>query len=93
VRSSLGNGIAAVDSCVTAAYIALRFLDDSFQNMCRFIANCRGDVDSIGAMAGGIWGAANGVTRLPQGTLDILEQRDRIVTVANALHKCSVHDE
>jgi ADP-ribosylglycohydrolase len=56
VRAELGNGIAATESCVTAVYIAARFLADSFESMISFVASCGGDVDTIGAMAGGIWG-------------------------------------
>jgi len=85
VRSKLGNGVAAVDSCVTAVYTAMRFLNASFEDMISFIAECRGDVDTIGAMAGGIWGAANGVSQLPREKIDILEQRDRIIAAADAI--------
>ncbi len=90
VRSTLGNGVAAVDSCITALYTAMRFLNETFEDMIRFIAECRGDVDTIGAMAGGIWGAANGVSQLPRERIDILEQRDRIVAAANALYESRV---
>jgi poly(ADP-ribose) glycohydrolase ARH3 len=90
VRSKLGNGVAAAESCITALYIAMRFLNTSFEDMIRFIAECRGDVDTIGAMAGGIWGAANGVSQLPPEKIDILEQRDRIIAAADALSDASV---
>ena len=90
VRATLGNGVAAADSCVTALYIAARFLNGTFEEMIRFIAECRGDVDTIGAMAGGIWGAANGVSRLPRKTIDNLEQHGHIVSAANALYESRV---
>jgi poly(ADP-ribose) glycohydrolase ARH3 len=89
VRAELGNGIAATESCVTAVYIAARFLADSFESMISFVASCGGDVDTIGAMAGGIWGAANGEASLPHDQLEILEQKDRLFTVADELYESS----
>jgi ADP-ribosylglycohydrolase len=40
----------------------------------------------IGAMAGAIWGAANSIAPLPETELDRLEQRERLMKVATALH-------
>lgn len=89
VRERLGNGIAAPESCVTAVYIASRFLGASFDEVQAFVASCGGDVDTIGAMAGAVWGTANGASSLPSGRLDELEQRDRLRAVARALHEKS----
>jgi poly(ADP-ribose) glycohydrolase ARH3 len=50
----------------------------SFEELLRFVIECGGDVDTIAAMAGGIWGAANGAAKLPTGLLNVLEDRDRI---------------
>jgi len=86
VSKQLGNGIAATDSCVTSIYIASRFVDDSFLDMQSFVAACGGDVDTIGAMAGAVWGAANGASSLPSDHLAKLEKRDRLRSVAGALH-------
>ncbi len=66
-------------------YIAARFLGGSFTELLSFVAACRGDVDTIGAMAGAIWGAANGVAALPADALSKLEQRDRLRAVAQTL--------
>jgi ADP-ribosylglycohydrolase len=71
---------------VTAVYVALRFLDRAFLELHQFVAACGGDVDTIGAMAGAIWGAANGVAPLPGTELGRLEQRERLMNVAAALH-------
>ena len=87
VRSQLGNGIAAAQSCVTAAYIAVRFVHRPFDEMLSFVASCRGDVDTIGAMAGAIWGASRGVSELPADHLNQLEQRDRIEEIAVSLYQ------
>ncbi|MBW1809930.1 MAG: ADP-ribosylglycohydrolase family protein [Deltaproteobacteria bacterium] len=86
VSQQLGNGIAAARSCVTAVYIAAQFLGESFVEMQGFVAACGGDVDTIGAMAGAIWGAANGAATLPADDLARLEQRERIQALAVALY-------
>ena len=87
VVQRLGNGIAASESCVTALYIALRFMERSFETMQSFVSGCGGDVDTIGAMAGAIWGIGNGNARLPSDKLAKLEQHARLVALAAALHE------
>lgn len=87
IRRGLGNGIAAHESCVTAVYLALAYRDGSFLDMQRLAASLGGDVDTIGAMAGAIWGAANGVGGLPAEPLGRLEARARLVELADALYR------
>ncbi len=82
VAVKLGNGITAATSCPTAVYIALRHLQSSFEAMIDFILKCRGDVDTIGAMAGSLWGIVNGSERLPNIRL---EARSTLVDVATRL--------
>src|SRR5262249_21341895 len=82
VSHQLGTGIAASESCITALYIALRFLDVNFEDMVRFVCDCGGDTDTIAAMAGAIWGASNGSANLPAHHLAKLEQHARIVRTA-----------
>ncbi len=86
VVARLGNGIAAVESCVTATYIAVRWLSQGFSDMQVFVGRCGGDVDTIGAMAGAIWGARNGAESLPADALERLEQRERLRATARDLH-------
>ena len=74
-------------SCVTAIYLALRFRDQPFLTMQQFIASVGGDVDTIGAMAGAVWGASNGYAKLPTDKLGRLEQRERRLTLATSLHQ------
>lgn len=83
----LGNGIAAHESCVTAVYSALKFRDQPFVSLQKFVAACGGDVDTIGAMAGAIWGTANGAEKLPAELLGRLEQRERLTALATSLHQ------
>jgi poly(ADP-ribose) glycohydrolase ARH3 len=87
VRRQLGNGVAASASCVTALYIATRFMHQPFAAMHDFVLGCGGDTDTIGAMSGAIWGAANGAGSLPSRQLARLEQRERLEGVAAALHR------
>jgi len=83
----LGHGIAAHESCVTAVYLALRFRNQTFMELQRFLAAIQGDVDTIGAMAGAIWGAENGAANLPPEPLEKLEQRERLIRLATSLHR------
>lgn len=85
VRRKLGNGIAAAESCVTAVYLACRFMTRPFDELLAFVAECGGDTDTIGAMAGSIWGAANGDSGLPQEHLLQLEAYAHIRDTAEAL--------
>jgi ADP-ribosylglycohydrolase len=52
--------------------------------MMEFIIACRGDVDTIGAMAGALWGIVNGAARLPPIRL---EARDALQDVATRLFR------
>lgn len=87
VSHHLGCGIAAHESCVTAVYLALHFRKQPFLDMQEFIARVGGDVDTIGAMAGAIWGATNGYAKLPAGPLSKLEQRDKLESLAASLYR------
>lgn len=85
VAAELGNGIAAVDSCVTAIYLAMTFRDSSFNELLAFSIKLHGDVDTISAMACAIWGAGRGLDALPKSRLESLEQRDRLIALAHLL--------
>lgn len=84
VAKTLGNGITAETSCVTALYIALRFLHADFNAMLAFTIACGGDVDTIAAMAGTLWGAYRGAAALPNTEI---EQRAEIAQIARQLHE------
>jgi poly(ADP-ribose) glycohydrolase ARH3 len=87
----LGNGIAAVDSCATALYLALRFRDLGFIELQQMVRTLGGDADTIGAMAGAIWGAANGIPTVPLELLEKLEQRERLLALAAILCRRAAH--
>ena len=82
VAATLGNRMTAPASCPTALYIALRHLAASFESMMQFIIECRGDVDTIGAMAGALWGIANGADHLPSVAL---EARGDLIDIASRM--------
>jgi ADP-ribosylglycohydrolase len=86
VRGRLGSGMLATESCVTAVYLAARFADASFSELLAFAAACGGDVDTVSAMAGAVWGARRGVDALPEAALERLEDCARIARIATALH-------
>jgi poly(ADP-ribose) glycohydrolase ARH3 len=87
VRRELGCGISARDSCVTAIYLAMRFRDRDFAEMMQFIVKLGGDTDTVGAMAGALWGATHGMGRLPEASLARLEAREELVDLATRLHQ------
>lgn len=84
VRDNLGCSVLAHESAVTAVHAFLRHRDD-FDAMMRFIIELGGDTDTIGAMAGGIFGAARGVSALPTDPLSRLESRHEIERLARRL--------
>ncbi len=86
VVKQLGNGIAALDSCVTAIYIASRHIDLPFSDMLKFIKKCSGDTDTIGAMAGAIWGAYNGMDGLNRSDIEKLEAASRIEQLSDKIY-------
>lgn len=83
VACHLGNGTSAPTSCPTALYVAARHMNKSFEEMMRFVTACRGDVDTIAAMAGALWGIRNGYERLPPVRL---ESRALLVSIATRLY-------
>jgi ADP-ribosylglycohydrolase len=53
-------------------------------------ASCGGDTDSIAAIAGALFGAAQGPDCIPKRWLEVLEDRTRIEEAALGLHELSV---
>ena len=87
VADRLGNRILAHESAVTAVYLAQRFADDSFDHLMRCVIAVGGDVDTIGAMGGGVWGSARGAAALPKELLQWLEDREEIERLARTFHR------
>lgn len=87
IRRSLGNRVTAAESCMTAIYLALAHLERPFLEMQQLAIAVGGDVDTISAMAGAIWGAANGSKKLPEDSHAKLESREEIHAIAIRLHQ------
>ncbi len=86
VAAELGNGIEATKSCVTAIFVAMSFANRPFEEMLDFVARCGGDTDTIGAMAGAMWGARRGKSELPPAKLNRLEQVSRLSALSGDLY-------
>ena len=80
----LGHGVTAESSCPTALYVAFSHLHQPFEHMLSLIIQCGGDVDTIAAMAGTLWGTANGYKQLPK---TIIEDYQRLLSVAEGVEK------
>jgi ADP-ribosylglycohydrolase len=89
VRAQLGMGITALASCVTALYLAGRFREQPFERMLAFAAEAGGDVDTVSAMAGALWGAANGAAKLPMAAIERLEAAEQLDAVARRLARAA----
>jgi poly(ADP-ribose) glycohydrolase ARH3 len=88
VARTLGTGVEAHLSAATALYAFCRFPAD-FRALMEFVVSLGGDVDTIGAMAGGLLGARAGASALPADLLGRLEARERIEHAARALYRAS----
>lgn len=88
VRSELGNTIVAHESAVTAVYAFCRH-PENFSELMEFVLSLGGDTDTIGAMAGGLFGAKNGMAALPAGQLAKLEARDELERLGRQLCACA----
>ena len=86
----LGNGVCALDSCPLAVYIAHAFRQAAFTALMEYAAACRGDVDTIAAMAGAIWGAYAGAERL-EDLKAPLEAKDFLIKVADRFYDAAFH--
>lgn len=86
VARELGNRISAQESVVTALYLAVRFWNAPYLDLIEFVRALGGDVDTIAAMAGAVWGAGHGLTRLPAEPLARLEDVSRLSALGAKLH-------
>jgi poly(ADP-ribose) glycohydrolase ARH3 len=80
----LGHGIEAFNSVPTALYAFLSHLD-SFREAVRYAISLGGDTDTIGSMTGALSGARLGEEQIPGEWRERLEDRDRLVRIADSL--------
>ena len=85
IRKRLGNNMTALNSCGTAIYLGLAYRDRPILDMIDTACALRGDTDTIAAMAGAIWGACNGATKIESDLLDKLEASKQLKGLANSL--------
>ena len=78
VATTLGNGIAAIESCVTTVYVAQRFQGQDLEELLTFVRQMGGDVDTIGAMSAALWGAQHGLSAIPTKLLEQVEASEYI---------------
>ncbi|MGD2079766.1 MAG: ADP-ribosylglycohydrolase family protein [Nitrospirota bacterium] len=84
VMERLGNGVLAQESAPTALYAYLREGRNYLKCM-RYCISLGGDTDTICAMAGALSGAKVGLKGLPEGMVERLENRDKILSLAEEL--------
>ncbi len=87
IKKNLGNGVAAVNSTITAIYFALKYRNENHDLMFDKIFSLGGDTDTIGAMAGAIWGAFNGAEKLNPKKVERIEDFELIENLALKLYE------
>lgn len=87
--SRLGNSTRASKSVPSAICYALEYLHRPFGEMMDDICGAGGDTDTIGAMAGAIWGAYNGVEAFGDRLRGKVENEERILSIADSIYDMS----
>lgn len=87
VVAALGHGVRAAEAVPAAIYCYLRHRDDPFETLLATVIGLGGDTDTIGAMAGALWGAAHGPDELPAERLAQLEDAARLRVAGEALDR------
>ena len=93
IKNNLGNGISAIESVVTALYFALMYREQDCFDMLSKIHKLGGDADTIGAMAGAIWGAFNGSSSFDVARIQKVENSSLIIELAEQLHSLADSDK
>lgn len=86
LRQLLGTESTALRSCPAAVLLGLRFRQQPLAELLAYIRLCGGDTDTVAAMAGAIWGAAAGRSRIPEPMLRALEAQELLLRLAKELH-------
>jgi ADP-ribosylglycohydrolase len=85
LRQLLGTESTALRSCPAAVFLGLRFQQLALAELLTYVRRCGGDTDTVGAMSGAIWGAANGRSRIPEHLCKAVEEYQMIASLAQAL--------
>lgn len=94
ISTSLGNGIAALDSVPTAIYCFLRaqkdipgmICDNAFRRTVQYAVTLGGDTDTIASMAGSLAGVYFGEEYISERLLRHCETPDKIIQMADNLY-------
>ena len=86
LRQQLGTESTALRSCPTAVLLGLRFRQQPLAELLAYIKDCGGDTDTVAAMAGAIWGAAEGRRKIPEPMLRAVEAHELLLHLAGELH-------
>jgi poly(ADP-ribose) glycohydrolase ARH3 len=85
IAAQLGSGMPARESVFCAIALAGKALEQPYKTLLGQARRCGGDVDSICAMAGALWGAVNGAAKLPTPLLRQLEGLEDLTRTAKRL--------
>lgn len=86
LRHLLGTESTALRSCPAAVLLGLRFRQQPLTELLAYVQDCGGDTDTVAAMAGAIWGAAAGRSRIPEQMLRAVEEQELLLRLAKELH-------
>jgi poly(ADP-ribose) glycohydrolase ARH3 len=88
VIERLGHSVLAHESAPTALYAFMREGDD-YLGTIKYCVSLGGDTDTICAMAGALSGAKVGIEGIPADLLDRLEEKDKILRLAEELYQAA----
>lgn len=90
VARQVGNGVTVPQSVPTAILVASTMIDDDFLALIEFCRQMGGDVDTIAAMAGALYGSFHGAEVFPAGLLDEVEGIGRLAILSEELQTLEV---
>lgn len=91
LRQLLGTESTALRSCPAAVLLGLSFRQQPLPELLAYIRRGGGDTDTVAAMAGAIWGAAAGRSRIPEPMLCAVEAYKQLLHLAGQLHAKAKH--
>ena len=86
----LGNGISATESVVTALYLAATHLERSFPELITSTKRVGGDVDTILAIAGALWGIHRGPSAFPPELVSAVEKAENMAALSERLDQIQI---
>ncbi len=88
VIERLGHSVLAHESAPTALYAFMREGEDYLRTI-KYCVSLGGDTDTICAMAGALSGAKVGIEGIPPELIDRLENKDKILGLADELYRAA----